>query len=171
VSLDVEAGKSSFGNALVWLPIFPREWCDFLIICIRNFSKFPLALLHRHPIHYPIHSFIITFIRYNMPKAPVSTSPDMRTGAEKHHDTLANKKSQEQAELRQASSSEKVPRAAKVAALKNAGLSTSKFLKIISHFIYYLLQAGVVLHRLVPTSAQPLLLYNLRHQMQRKREV
>ena len=81
-----------------------------------------------------------------MPKGPFSTSPDMRTGAEKRRDTLANKKSQEQAELHNATSSEKVPRAAKVVALKNAGLSTSKFFKIIPYFIYYLLQAGVALH-------------------------
>jgi hypothetical protein len=74
-----------------------------------------------------------------MPKAQVSTPPDMRTGAEKRRDTLANKKSQEQALLRQASSSEKVPRAAKVAALKNAGLLTMKSMKVIPYFIYYLL--------------------------------
>ena len=74
-----------------------------------------------------------------MPKALVSTPQDMRTGAEKRRDTLANKKSQEEAQLRQANSSEKVPRAAKVAALKNAGLSTSEFMKVISYFLYYLL--------------------------------
>lgn len=74
-----------------------------------------------------------------MPKAPVSTPPDLRTGAEKRRDTLANKKSREQAQLREASSAEKVPRAAKVAALKNAGLSTTEFIKVIPYFIYYLL--------------------------------
>jgi hypothetical protein len=42
-----------------------------------------------------------------MPKAPVSALPDTRTGTEKRRDTLANKKLQEQAQLRQESSSEK----------------------------------------------------------------
>ena len=93
-----------------------------------------------------------------MPKTPVSTPEDMRTGAEKRSDMLANKKSQEQAQLRQASSSDKgnskytyykcigfimhcfkVPRAAKLAALKNAGLSTwnSRNLFRISLTTYY----------------------------------